>query len=39
MLWYSPLMTAIAAGLTLLPFVASLLAGDRLQTAEKTVSA
>ena len=39
MLWYSPLMTAIAAGLTLLPFVASLLAGDRLQTADKTVSA
>ncbi len=39
MLWYSPLMTAIAAGLTLLPFIASLPAGDRLQTAEKTVSA
>ena len=37
-LWYSPLMTAIAAGLTVLPLVASLLTGGPLQAAEKRVS-
>ena len=38
MLWYSPLMTAIAAGVTVLPLVASLLTGGPLQAAEKRVS-
>ncbi|MDO4384598.1 MAG: ABC transporter ATP-binding protein [Clostridia bacterium] len=38
MLWYSPLMTAIAAALTVLPMIASLLTGSRLQTAERRVS-
>lgn len=38
MLWYSPLMTAIAAGVTILPLIASLLTGGKLQTAEKRVS-
>ena len=38
MLWYSPLMTAIAAGVTVLPLIASLLTGGKLQTAEKRVS-
>lgn len=38
MLWYSPLMTAIAVIITALPFVASLLTGNRLAEAEKTVS-
>ena len=38
MLWYSPLMTAIAAGVTVLPLVASLLTGGQLQAAEKRVS-
>lgn len=38
MLWYSPLMTAIATGLTLLPLVASLLTGGRIQAAERRVS-
>lgn len=35
---YSPLMTAIAAGLTVLPLIASLLTGSRLQTVESRVS-
>ena len=35
MLWYSPLMTAIAAGVTVLPLIASLLTGGQLQAAEK----
>lgn len=39
MLWYSPLMTAIAAGVTVLPLIASLLTGGQLQAAEKRVSA
>ena len=34
MLWYSPLMTAIAAGVTVLPLIASLLTGGQLQAAE-----
>ena len=38
MLWYSPLMTAIALGVTILPLVASLLTGSKLQAAEKRVS-
>ncbi len=38
MLWYSPLMTAIAAGLTVLPLIASILTGGKLQTAERRVS-
>ena len=39
MLWYSPVLTAIAAGLTVLPLVASLMTGKQLQTAEQRVSA
>ena len=38
MLWYSPLMTAIAAGLTVIPLAASLITGSRLAPAEKQVS-
>ena len=38
MLWYSPLMTAIAAGVTILPLIASVLTGGQLQAAEKRVS-
>ena len=38
MLFYSPLMTAIAAALTVLPFIASLLTGGRLEAAERRVS-
>ena len=38
MLWYSPLMTAIAVGVTVLPLIASLLTGGQLQAAEKRVS-
>ena len=38
MLWYSPLMTAIAAGVTVLPLIALLLTGGQLQAAEKRVS-
>ncbi|MDD6262978.1 MAG: ABC transporter ATP-binding protein [Clostridiales bacterium] len=38
MLWYSPLMTAIAVGVTIFPLAASLLTGNRLQAAEKRVS-
>ena len=38
MLWYSPLLTAAAIGVTLLPLAASLLTGNRLQAAEKRVS-
>lgn len=38
MLWYSPLMTAIAAGVTVLPLIASVLTGGKLQAAEKRVS-
>ena len=38
MLWYSPLMTVIAAGVTVLPLIASLLTGGQLQAAEKRVS-
>lgn len=38
MLWYSPLMTLIAAGITLVPLVASVLTGNRLAPAEQKVS-
>lgn len=38
MLWYSPVLTAVAIGVTLLPLCASLLTGSRLQTVEKRVS-
>ena len=38
MLWYSPLMTAIAIGVTALPLAAALLTGNRLQAVEKRVS-
>lgn len=38
MLWYSPLLTLIAIGLSLLPLIASILAGDRVARAEKNVS-
>lgn len=38
MLWYSPLMTLIAVGLTILPVIASLLNGSKLAVAEKKVS-
>lgn len=38
MLYYSPLLTAVAIGLTLLPLVASLLTGKQLQTMERRVS-
>lgn len=38
MLWYSPVLTAVAIGVTLLPLCASLLTGSRLQAAEKRVS-
>ena len=38
MLWYSPLLTAVAVGVTLLPLTASLLTGSRLAAAEKRVS-
>lgn len=38
MFWYSPLLTLIALGLSLLPLGASLLAGNHLVTAEKEVS-
>ena len=38
MLWYSPLLTAMAVILALLPVLASLLAGNRVAKAEKLVS-
>ena len=38
MLWYSPLMTLIAAGVTVIPLIASLLTGNRLAPAERKVS-
>lgn len=38
MLWYSPVMTAIAAAVTALPLIASLLTGGQLQAAEKRVA-
>lgn len=38
MIWYSPLLSLAAVGLSLLPVVALLLAGDRQAKAEKRVS-
>lgn len=38
MLLYSPALTAVAIGVSLLPLAASLLAGDRMEKAEKDVS-
>lgn len=38
MLWYSPLMTAIAIGITILPIIASVLTGNELEPVEKRVS-
>lgn len=38
MIIYSPLMTAIAVGLTVLPLVASVLTGNRIEAAERRVS-
>ena len=38
MVWYSPLLTAVAVGVTLLPLVASILTGNRMVAAEKAVS-
>ncbi len=38
MLWYSPLLTAVAVGVTALPLAASLLTGNQLQAAERRVS-
>ena len=38
MLWYSPLLTAVAVGVTVLPLAASLLTGNQLQAAERRVS-
>ena len=38
MLWYSPLLTLVGMGLSLLPLVASILSGDKMAAAEKQVS-
>ena len=38
MLWYSPLLTAIAAGVTILPLIASLLTGSRIDAADRRAS-
>ena len=38
MLWYSPLMTAIAVGVTVLPLIASVLTGRQIAAAERRVS-
>ena len=38
MLWYSPVMTAIAAALTVLPLLAALATGQKLEQAERNVS-
>ncbi len=38
MFWYSPLLTMIAIGLSLLPIAVSLLTGDKLASAEKRLS-
>lgn len=38
MLWYSPLMSLIAVGLTALPLIASLLTGNKLEATERRVS-
>lgn len=38
MLWYSPLLTLIAIGLSLFPILAAILTGDKVAEAEKVVS-
>ena len=38
MIWYSPLLTAIAVGVTILPLVASIITGKKMVNAEKKVS-
>ena len=38
MLWYLPLMTVIAVSVTILPLIASLLTGSKLEAADKRVS-
>ena len=38
MLWYSPLMTLIVIGITILPLIASVLTGNRLAPLERKVS-
>ena len=38
MIWYSPLLTLIAIGLSLLPLIASILTGNKVAEKEKTVS-
>ena len=38
MVWYSPILTAVAVGVTILPLMASILTGSRLSAAEKRVS-
>ena len=38
MIWYSPLLTLIAIGLSLLPLIAAILTGDKVAQEEKKVS-
>ena len=38
MIWYSPLLTLIAIGLSLLPLIASILTGNKVAVEEKKVS-
>ena len=38
MFWYHPLLTVVSVGLSLLPFLVSILAGNRMAVAEKRVS-
>lgn len=38
MIWYSPLLTLVAIGLSLLPMIASVSAGNKVAQAEKNVS-
>lgn len=38
MLWYSPVLTAAAIGLSMLPLIASILTGNKMAATEKTVS-
>ena len=38
MLWYSPLLTLVTIGFTILPVIASLLTGNRVAVAEKELS-
>lgn len=38
MLWYSPLLTAVSVGLSILPVIASVAVGDRITDAESNVS-